>query len=374
MASRSVLRAARSVARQQSVAPRLFSTSASPSSSAAATAAPSSAPSSTAAPEASSSSAAATAASATAAPSWKPLLPPGMQPAYDEALAFLSARSASPSSLSIATINSPSTLAAFSAGHYDASLPIHRHLREKVWRQSGILDKVMQRCTSMHVLPDLMASITPTVDVQVSFGQGAGVGDHGGSGGEVLAGVLLHPAMTVQKPQVRITAFHQEVRHYTLAIVDLDCPDVEQARFCSKLHLLRTDVAVSAATHAKPVTLENRDSTLVQGWIPPHPQKGSPYHRYVAVVLEQRRGDKLANEVALTDEERNDFDVERFAERYGLEAKGIHFWREKWSEDSAKTVSAIYRDVLKTNEPQYAREPNADRVRKQVGMQGSRFF
>ena len=47
----------------------------------------------------------------------------------------------------------------------------------------------------MHVLPDVIPRIEPTVDLQIAFGQGDGVGDHGGTGGDVLAGVFLPPSL-----------------------------------------------------------------------------------------------------------------------------------------------------------------------------------
>ena len=43
----------------------------------------------------------------------------------------------------------------------------------------------------MKVVPDAVPSAIPTADVQVYYGQGSGFGDHGGEGGEVLAGVML---------------------------------------------------------------------------------------------------------------------------------------------------------------------------------------
>lgn len=47
----------------------------------------------------------------------------------------------------------------------------------------------------MRVIPDVVPSATPSVDLQVMVGEGAGIGDHGGEGGDVLAGVFLDPAL-----------------------------------------------------------------------------------------------------------------------------------------------------------------------------------
>ncbi len=112
------------------------------------------------------------------------LLKPGVLPAYDEALSFLSTHSASlrdrittlskdqpnlsaeekaelAESLEIASlINDPSTLSAFQSSSpttYDARNPAFRYLRERLWRRdSGVLSKVIERCTLMHVFPDVL--------------------------------------------------------------------------------------------------------------------------------------------------------------------------------------------------------------------------
>ena len=163
----------------------------------------------------SSSTAASTSSSAAStSASWQPLLKPGVLPAYDEALAFLSSHSTSlrsrlarlddehpdltpadkaalRESLEIAAaINEPSVLAAFQASSptsYDAGNAAFRHLRERVWRHdSGVLAKVVERCTLMQVLPDVVPAVTPLADVQVSFGEGDGYTDHVSNGGDVL--------------------------------------------------------------------------------------------------------------------------------------------------------------------------------------------
>lgn len=92
----------------------------------------------------------------------------------------------------------------------DLSNPVHRYLREMAWRRpsvtstsprtarsetsradAGPLVKLIERCRLMRVVPDVVAFANPTVDLQVSFGEGSGFGDHGGEGGEALAGVFL---------------------------------------------------------------------------------------------------------------------------------------------------------------------------------------
>lgn len=160
--------------------------------------------------------------------SWQPALKPGTLPVYDEALAYIEADTAALrekieaakqageanedylDALEIVSqINRPSIRAQFVQGDYDMSQPVFRHLREQAWRQGGALDRLAERIQLMHVLPDVIPSITPTVDLEVLFGEGAGIGDHGGSGGSVHPGVFLDPE------SVRIERLTQDARGST---------------------------------------------------------------------------------------------------------------------------------------------------------------
>lgn len=119
-------------------------------------------------------------------------------------------------------------------------------------------------------------------------------------------------------------------------------------------------------------------------YIPPHPQKGTPYHRYVLLLLPQPSSSEPISVPAYTDEQRLGFDFRAFAAQYSLDAStggAAHMWREVWDE----TVTQIYKDVLSTlfiilliawtaltdvvlslsetekDEPRYGRLPKEDR-------------
>lgn len=100
-------------------------------------------------------------------------------------------------------------------------------------------------------------------------------------------------------------------------------------------------------------------------YIPPHPQRGTPYHRYVLLLLPQppasgssytrnaeaRAQPDLSTSTHLdippvTDAQRHQFDVRAFVRQWGLNGAkggGVHMWREVWSE----AVSKIYADILR---------------------------
>lgn len=89
-------------------------------------------------------------------------------------------------------------------------------------------------------------------------------------------------------------------------------------------------------------------------YVPPHPQKGTPYHRYVILLLPQESTtERLAIPVP-TDAERLSFNVREFTEKYGMDGgKGgaAHMWREVWDEQVsdiyAETLSAYFHSHLK---------------------------
>jgi large subunit ribosomal protein L35 len=97
-------------------------------------------------------------------------------------------------------------------------------------------------------------------------------------------------------------------------------------------------------------------------YIPPHPQKGTPYHRYVLLLLPQPPITSYSrNAVAkadpgvptsrhleipkVPDDQRLGFDLRSFVKEWNLhpaKGGGANMWREVWDD----TVSKIYRLTL----------------------------
>lgn len=123
--------------------------------------------------------------------------------------------------------------------------------------------------------------------------------------------------------------------------------------------LPRPNIPLSASVRTRILDLNTHTP-----YIPPHPQRGTPYHRYVLLLLPQP---PLGNSTytrniearavpgkptsihldipKIEDADRLQFDVRGFAQRWGLNGSkggGVHMWREIWDED----VSQIYADVL----------------------------
>lgn len=81
-------------------------------------------------------------------------------------------------------------------------------------------------------------------------------------------------------------------------------------------------------------------------YIPPHPQRGTPYHRYVLLLLPHITSPTTPIDIPVpSDAERLGFDLRTFVAQWGLDAAqggGAHMWREEWDAG----VSEVYRDVL----------------------------
>ena len=80
-------------------------------------------------------------------------------------------------------------------------------------------------------------------------------------------------------------------------------------------------------------------------YIPPHPQRGSPYHRYCLLLLPHADPSAKIDAPVVSDAERRGFDLRAFCATHGIDGEnggGAHMWREEWD----PTVSDIYKHTL----------------------------
>ncbi|KAL8286924.1 hypothetical protein RQP46_003930 [Phenoliferia psychrophenolica] len=292
---------------------------------------------------------ASTSASAYVAP-----LKPGELAAYDQALLFLAADKAAklgqleqlkqdglaPEVLERAEVdawvNDPETRWRAKSRLGDMSKPVYRHLAERAWRKEGDLAVLMQRVTQMSVTPDLLPSISPLADVRISI-----------AGKTIVPGVFALPSETREGVEVEVQVFHAEERLYTLLMIDPDVPDEASRSFTTYAHWLIPNIPLSSTLTTLPTSAD-----ALLPYIPPHPQQGTPYHRYTLLLLAQNTSINL-DAAAI---EREAFSVRRFVNEHALAAEGVSFWRAKWDE----SVTEIYSDVLGTTEPRFGKPPKRD--------------
>ncbi|SDA03049.1 BZ3500_MvSof-1268-A1-R1_Chr11-1g03277 [Microbotryum saponariae] len=252
-----------------------------------------------------------------------------------------------------AWVNDPETRWRAKHGHGDPTKAVYRHLAEMKWRREGALAILMQRVTQMSLVPDVLPEFDPVLDVQISVAEHSQeplqpgvftlprqVSRREGRSRTSLQTTFIDSVFIQTREPFKISAqvFHPEERLYTLLMVDPDVPDQLNRTFTTTLHwLVKADLSPSPA--------------LIP-YLPPHPQQGTPYHRYTLVLLEQKQALGLAPEAV----ERTDFSVREFMRQNDLTASGMSFFRQKWGED----VSAIYREILGAEPPRFARPLKID--------------
>ncbi|KAG8756856.1 hypothetical protein FRC14_002610 [Serendipita sp. 396] len=298
---------------------------------------------------------------------WAPVHETGRYPLYDMALQIIKgdskerleeldclrregAASTQPSRLEqleiLAEMNKPEIIWAFRHGKADMAKPVFRHLAKREWRERGRLDRLMERIHTMNVVPDLLPDLHPSIDLSLAFGPD-----------EVEPGVFVDPILTVQPPRIRVNAFHGDERYYTLVMVDLDVPDPARQSFRQCLHWLIPNIVISSKSSSLvhlPATQEGYN------YLPPHPQIGTPYHRYCLLLLENPNPHLAIDLRSMLETKRIAFSLRDFIKAWSFRPEaggGAFFWRSVWS----PAVTDIYRDILRVPEPRYGRPPKEDR-------------
>ncbi|KAI9491041.1 phosphatidylethanolamine-binding protein [Zychaea mexicana] len=228
----------------------------------------------------------------------------------------------------------------------DMERPVYRYLRQKQFEKAP-RKQLLQRVTQMNVIPDLLPlGLVPTVEVAIQLK---------GQDGAVEPGVFTKPEQSIEAPKIDVTNFHTDKRLYTILLVDPDSPDVANKTYQQHCHWLITNVPLSATE----TTVAGGDTVL--DYVPPHPQKGTKYHRYTLIAYEQPNGG--SDKVDIKADKREGFDVKAFAQTHGLQPRGVSFFRQVWDE----TVSSIYNDILGVPEPVYGKPPKPQRyIRRAV--------
>lgn len=193
----------------------------------------------------------------------------------------------------------------------------------------------MQRIEQMKVVPDVLPTIDPVVSTRMKFR------NHEHAHGEILNSMLTETA-----PRIDIQPYDRGERLVTIAVVNLDVPNVADDSFTSRCHFLASNVSISPiATHVDLATLDA--SQILQSWHPAYSQKGLPYQRLAVVVLEQpakedqtqgnrsQSLDLTAIKAAGRDTVRENFSLRAFCTRHRVQPVGIDLFRTVYDENTA---------------------------------------
>ncbi|KDQ17656.1 hypothetical protein BOTBODRAFT_29825 [Botryobasidium botryosum FD-172 SS1] len=270
-------------------------------------------------------------------------------------------------------INLPEVRWNFKNGLLDLSKPVHRHMLERSWRNEGRLDKLMERVYQMHVVPDILPELHPTLDLRVNFSlaltseEVTPLSKSPVNLEDVEPGVFLGPEQTSKPPTLKAQVYHTDTRLYTLLMVDPDVPSPATKSFHTYVHCLMPNIPLSVLETS--ITLPTSSSDSALQYVPPHPQQGTPYHRYTLLLLPQTSPAPLALSALPS---REAFDVRAFVKEHKLDGPGggIFFWRGVWDE----SVSKIYQEVLALPEPKYGKPPKFDPYVDEAGNRSRKYI
>ncbi|KAL7004681.1 mitochondrial 54S ribosomal protein YmL35 [Cystobasidiomycetes sp. EMM_F5] len=261
-----------------------------------------------------------------------------------------------------AAINMPETRTKFRNGQSSMSEPVMRYMAEQAWRKDGrlgiLVDALcitalftnsqqyvllqMQRVTQMHIVPDLLAIIDPDVDMSISVKEGR----------SVVPGSYLLASQTRQEPVINAQVYHNDERLYTLLMVDPDSPDVAKATFKTVCHWAISDIPLNATSSS----ISSSTGRVLLPYIAPHPEKGTPYHRYSFLLFRQPAKDAPSS-TKMLQQHGDRFSVRDFAKQWNLHPVGVTFFRQVWSRE----VKDVFEKDLNMPEPVYGKPKKVDR-------------
>jgi large subunit ribosomal protein L35 len=231
----------------------------------------------------------------------------------------------------------------------DMNKPIYRYLADRKWREYRRL-VLMQRITQMKVIPDVLPSIDPSVDVKLAFVPPYTFSRRGLEYGDLSKGIRAGDFHYVQPGEfvdsqtsenpcwLNVQSFERGERLVTVVIIDPDVPNLQKDGFDYRCHFLATNIPITPLQRTINLSNLSKSSQLLLPWIPPHAQKGSPYHRLSVFVLQQKDNIPIDVSVASQHVKPENFVLRSFRDRHLLKPIGAHLFRAKWDEGTAEVM------------------------------------
>ncbi|KAF3184625.1 hypothetical protein TWF225_005916 [Orbilia oligospora] len=153
---------------------------------------------------------------------------------------------------------------------------IYQHWDDQKWR-SLKRKLLMQRVEQMNVVPDILPSIDPIIDVSLRFRR-----KNVPHGAKVLA------KNATRYPSVQVKQFDSKKRLVTVLVVDPDKPNLEKNGFDYYLQWMVTNCDISIENPmVVGVSTSHNARDEVAPYEVPYVHKGENYHRYCLFILEQ---------------------------------------------------------------------------------------
>ncbi|KAK5047030.1 hypothetical protein LTR84_006972 [Exophiala bonariae] len=228
----------------------------------------------------------------------------------------------------LADINDPNVKRRFEDGKGDMSKPIYRYLAEQKWQEYPRKVQV-QRINQMKVIPDVVPAVDPILDIKITFGKRT-----------YPPGEFVPSLASEQPPRLTLQAFEKGEKTVTIAIIDPDVPNFETDSFDSRCHFLASNIQISPVQPTVDLAGLATTSQVLLPWLPPHAQKGSPYHRLSIIVLQQK--DNIPIDVAAATKmvQRDGFSLRSFMSRQKLlKPISASLFRATWDENTAAVMA-----------------------------------
>ena len=206
------------------------------------------------------------------------------------------------------------------------SRPIYRHLANEKWR-SYKRRLLMQRLTQMHVVPDILPYLDPVAEVSLTFGRR-----------NVGAGDWVDALVSEQAPKMMVQVFDKGPRLVTVVVVDPDVPNIEKDGFDFRCHYLAANIPLDPTSPRILLEQLSSDEQVILPWMPPHAQKGSPYHRLAVFVLQQEQDKRIDVAAAKEKETRLGFNLRSYNGRHRINAIGATMFRNVWDQGTRQVM------------------------------------
>ncbi|GMM34830.1 mitochondrial 54S ribosomal protein YmL35 [Saccharomycopsis crataegensis] len=194
---------------------------------------------------------------------------------------------------------------------------------------------LMQRIEQLHVLPDAIPTINPSVELKVKFINESGVNKY------ITPGDILSSRATSKPPifQVNYLNIDEALKpsdKFTLLVVNLDHPNTKTNSYDITLNYGVKDVSFQHNNQV--LSFDELSQGEFAEYLPPVPEKNSPTSRFVTLLLKQEEGPLATEKLNFN---RKDFALADFLTENKLVPVGINVWRSKW-DGNVKNVREMY--------------------------------
>jgi len=209
----------------------------------------------------------------------------------------------------------------------DMNKPIYRYLADRKWREYP-RKILVQRVTQMKVVPDIIPVVDPVLDIKIAFGKKV-----------VPPGEFVESHVSESPCQLTLQSFDQGEKVVTIAVVDADVPNLETDSFDTRCHYLASNITISPTQPLVNLATLSSETQVLLPWLPPHAQKGSPYHRLSIIILQQKDNVPVDLQVAKQRVQRVGFSVRSLMSRHMLTPVSASLFRTKWDDSTAAVMT-----------------------------------